>query len=247
MFAINTNKTILIKSLQHFTLLCMKINLATKNKTLYETLGVAQNATYNEIKSAYYALTLKYHPDRNKSESAKVMFQEISNAYDVLSKYQTRMQYDRTLKIKHHDLHKHSQEQMKRRHPKNTVKYDQSMKNIYDFDAWLEEHYSYVFKKNLKRKADQEIFEKEQVTQNALPSFFVISIIIAVLVYCGYMYRTAKEKLEPSLKLKSSKEYTGQKCQTYLANKSIFCYLMLKMHNYTFISGYLSKYLMFLP
>ncbi|CAL7949327.1 unnamed protein product [Xylocopa violacea] len=105
-------------------LLYMKVNLATKSKTLYETLGVAPNATHNEIKSAYYELTLQYHPDKNKSESAKAMFHEISNAYNILSKYETRMQYDRSLKIKQHDLYHPTQEKdkstkVKKRRPKN--------------------------------------------------------------------------------------------------------------------------------
>ena len=36
----------------------------------YEILGVGENSDENEIKKAYRNLSLKYHPDRNKTEEA---------------------------------------------------------------------------------------------------------------------------------------------------------------------------------
>ncbi|MFN7991345.1 MAG: molecular chaperone DnaJ [Candidatus Micrarchaeia archaeon] len=60
----------------------------------YEILGVARNASADEIKSAYRKLALKYHPDRNKDESATERFKEISEAYAVLSDEKKRAEYD---------------------------------------------------------------------------------------------------------------------------------------------------------
>lgn len=60
----------------------------------YEILGVTRNASNDEIKKAYRALALQYHPDKNKSEEASRKFSEISQAYEILSDAQKRRQYD---------------------------------------------------------------------------------------------------------------------------------------------------------
>ncbi|MDG4868349.1 DnaJ domain-containing protein [Guyparkeria sp. 1SP6A2] len=60
----------------------------------YSTLGVARNASQDEIKRAYRKLAQKYHPDRNKSEGAEDKFKEITEAYEVLGDAQKRARYD---------------------------------------------------------------------------------------------------------------------------------------------------------
>lgn len=67
----------------------------------YETLGLQRNATDGEIKKAYRALSLKYHPDRNTDDNAKSMFQTINAAYEVLSDSQKRQEYDDELDGNH--------------------------------------------------------------------------------------------------------------------------------------------------
>ena len=64
------------------------------SKSLYETLGVSENASADEIKKAYRKLARKYHPDINKEESAVDKFKEINAAYEVLSDEQKKSQYD---------------------------------------------------------------------------------------------------------------------------------------------------------
>jgi len=64
------------------------------SKSLYETLGVSENASADEIKKAYRKLARKYHPDINKEESAVDKFKEINAAYEVLSDTQKKAQYD---------------------------------------------------------------------------------------------------------------------------------------------------------
>ena len=58
---------------------------------LYDTLGVAKNASADEIKKAYRKLAREHHPDSGGDEAR---FKEIQGAYDVLSDPEKREQYD---------------------------------------------------------------------------------------------------------------------------------------------------------
>jgi molecular chaperone DnaJ len=65
-------------------------------RDFYEILGVAKNASDEEIKKAYRKLAMKYHPDRNPdSKQAEDKFKEAKEAYEMLSDAQKREAYDR--------------------------------------------------------------------------------------------------------------------------------------------------------
>lgn len=64
-------------------------------KSLYETLGINDNADVSEIKKAYKKLAKKYHPDLNKTKEGEEKFKEVSGAYEVLSDPSKKAQYDR--------------------------------------------------------------------------------------------------------------------------------------------------------
>jgi DnaJ-class molecular chaperone len=52
----------------------------------YEVLGIDDEATDRQIKKAFRKLSVKWHPDKNRgNEEAKLKFQEISKAYEILS------------------------------------------------------------------------------------------------------------------------------------------------------------------
>ncbi|MFH1372655.1 MAG: DnaJ C-terminal domain-containing protein [bacterium] len=64
-------------------------------KNYYDTLGVGDNASPEEIKRAFRTLAKKYHPDRNQgNKTAEAKFKEISEAYDTLSDIKKKSQYD---------------------------------------------------------------------------------------------------------------------------------------------------------
>ncbi|HTW23689.1 MAG TPA: molecular chaperone DnaJ [Candidatus Baltobacteraceae bacterium] len=68
-----------------------------KQVDYYEVLGVARDASPDQIKSAYRKAALKWHPDRNqeKSPEAEENFRQATEAYSVLSDAQKRATYDR--------------------------------------------------------------------------------------------------------------------------------------------------------
>lgn len=57
-------------------------------------MGVARDATAEQIKIAYRKLARQYHPDMNKEKNAEEKFKELGEAYAVLSDPAKRKEYD---------------------------------------------------------------------------------------------------------------------------------------------------------
>ena len=67
-----------------------------RDTKLYDRLGVDQNASDADLKKAFRKLSMKWHPDKNpdNNEEATKKFQEISEAYSILSDPEKRSKYD---------------------------------------------------------------------------------------------------------------------------------------------------------
>lgn len=62
----------------------------------YEVLGVAKDASEEDMKKSYRKLAMKYHPDRNPdNKEAEEKFKEAKEAYEMLSDANKRAAYDR--------------------------------------------------------------------------------------------------------------------------------------------------------
>jgi molecular chaperone DnaJ len=74
--------------------------MAAGPKDYYQTLGVPEKATAEEIKKAYRKLAKTHHPDANRGDAkAAERFKEIGEAYSVLSDPEKRKQYDQMKKL----------------------------------------------------------------------------------------------------------------------------------------------------
>jgi molecular chaperone DnaJ len=69
--------------------------MATAERDYYELLGVARDASESEIKKAFRGLARELHPDVSDAPDAEERFREVVEAYEVLSKSETRELYDR--------------------------------------------------------------------------------------------------------------------------------------------------------
>lgn len=77
-------------------------NFNHNNINLYDILKVNSNASIDEIKKSYKKLSLKYHPDKQKTsglslEETTKIFIKISEAYEILSDEQKRHKYDKEI------------------------------------------------------------------------------------------------------------------------------------------------------
>jgi molecular chaperone DnaJ len=69
--------------------------MATAERDYYELLGVERTASEAEIKKAFRKLARELHPDVSQEPDAQERFRAVAEAYEVLSKAETRQLYDR--------------------------------------------------------------------------------------------------------------------------------------------------------
>ncbi|KAK1118543.1 hypothetical protein K0M31_014850 [Melipona bicolor] len=70
----------------------------------YEILGCNKESTAEDIKRAYHALALKFHPDKNTSESDSMKLQRVLEAWHTLRDPKSREEYDAVQRQEELDL-----------------------------------------------------------------------------------------------------------------------------------------------
>ena len=61
----------------------------------YQVLGLKPSASEKDIKTSYFKLAKKFHPDLNPDDSARQQFEKVSKAYQVLTDDMLRSSYDK--------------------------------------------------------------------------------------------------------------------------------------------------------
>ena len=64
-------------------------------KDYYDILGITEDATIVQIKTAYRTQALKWHPDRNPGVDTSEKMKEINEAYSILSNPESKARYDK--------------------------------------------------------------------------------------------------------------------------------------------------------
>ncbi|KAG5343366.1 DNJB9 protein, partial [Acromyrmex heyeri] len=160
----------------------------TRSKNYYDTLNITPHATQNEVKSAYYKLTLQYHPDKNKSEYAKQKFQDISEAYEVLSNHDQRKIYDRDTMVRRQPVSTTTQEPIS--DYKDKV-YSGSSK-IYNFDAWTHAHYGkQMHAARLRRQTyeNMKIIEEINIRSRKSPPYIEFAMFVLTIALIAMSFR----------------------------------------------------------
>ena len=103
-------------------------------RNYYDVLGVAPEASQEDIKKAYRLLAKAYHPDVNRTPGAVFRFKEINEANQVLSVPDKRARYDRhVLLVGRHEAHEQEKreryEQWKNAQPGSVMQSANRMKN----------------------------------------------------------------------------------------------------------------------
>ncbi len=73
---------------------CLQVNDRDHCPDYYAVLGIGKTATQVQVKVAYFKQAKKFHPDQNRSEEARLMFELVAEAYEVLSDERKRKNFD---------------------------------------------------------------------------------------------------------------------------------------------------------
>lgn len=159
---------------------------SSAKRTYYDVLEVSPSAKQNEIKAAYYRLSMRYHPDKNKAGSASSeRFQDITTAYDTLSNEALRAQYDEKIGSPHFTRQVRKPTTMRRAAPMG------GRSQIYNFDEFYRQHYGDAVKSYQFRKQKYEEFLREEETHIRREKDVAVSMaLFAVLALALYAFHT---------------------------------------------------------
>ncbi|EHI97913.1 heat shock protein DnaJ domain protein [Clostridium sp. DL-VIII] len=143
-------------------------------KDYYKILNISMKATNDEIKKAFRSLAKKYHPDRNKDDKDTLRkFQEVNEAYEVLSNETSRKKYDDERSKFNRKTNKDTNNE-NNNNSRNDKKYQAKGENIENLNKYFESFFGFNANTNDINK-DKLKNEKNPIdTSKMFESFFNI-------------------------------------------------------------------------
>lgn len=172
-------------------------------KDYYKILGITRQASAPEIKSAYRAMSIKWHPDRNPGVDVIAVMQDINEAYAILKDEDKRRrydeEYDRFIKQYHDDLTLHEDRK------NNHVYADQNHSSHWEYDYDIQDE---TLKKDIKtaRQYAKELVEDflksfKDASKNAakgawhgVKGYVYVAIIMALIGVAIRTYYSTNEQ-----------------------------------------------------
>ncbi len=145
------------------------------SENYYEILGLPQDATIAQIKSAFRKLAHKYHPDKNPNK--KELFALILKAYETLSDIEKKKQYDRSLQ--YNNTYTETPDKLRKQERWEVSKEDLQRRKYYKdyFERLKKEHRVEQEKQN-----NQSLYNEWQYWLYAA----ALTVLIVILVIWSY-------------------------------------------------------------
>lgn len=141
-------------------------------KDYYKILEISINATKDDIKKAFRSLAKKYHPDRNPDDKdALKKFQEVNEAYEVLSNEDSRKEYDKKISSFKQGNNKQTTSKNNRTNNEKT-KYQDKAESMENLNKYFENFFGFDGNTN---KVNEDKLKKQKNpidTSNMFESFF---------------------------------------------------------------------------
>lgn len=184
------------------------------NRSHYESLDLTPHATQADIKSAYYKMSMEFHPDKNKgSEEAAQKFRDITEAYEVLGNLRLRKLYDKGILHTAGPHFAQNAEETTQNHTESMFYKSREQRSrappptgrtpIYNFDEWTRMHYDTSFARKEAAKAryarkvgknisDRHFFYSELV--------FLAAVFIVTSLSLSYIKTKSYDTVDESVK-----------------------------------------------
>lgn len=164
-----------------------------KQKDLYAIIGVSPHATQVQIKQAYYRLSMKYHPDRNRgSDDAHQKFTELTEAYSILGQYDLRRKYDKGMLHQYPRQPSHTQPPHHHGTSHSGASTVHGKKSRFDFDEFYRAHYGEALRREQEARRNRAAAKeraKLYSISNSWQQMLIIAVTISVLLVGWYGYQ----------------------------------------------------------
>ena len=146
-------------------------------KDYYRILGVAETATAEDIKAAYRAQAMKWHPDRNPDKDTTSQMKDVNEAYSILSNPQSRLRYDKEYQFFRYAYSGTQQDQSDKAEDNDYNIHDENLKTDVENARKAAEEYVREFYSSLKKDTSNAV---KGAWHGAKP-YIVAAIIMTVI------------------------------------------------------------------